>query len=172
MPGFAGLVPISNTLDITVVAKNSSNVPTDADSAPTYRIYGPSGFLSSGTLTTKDTGSITGASNANPTVITSNGHNLTTGTLVVITGVGGNTGANGTFQVTRIDSNTFSIPVDTTLGGTYTSGGTWHSAGVYDWNFAPTVGANYASGVVYTVYVYGLFSAVSTVIDVFEFQVT
>ena len=66
---------------------------------------------------------ITGASNAEPIVITSNGHGLTTGDFVTVASVGGNTAANGSWYVTRIDANTFSL--DGSEGnGSYTSGGT------------------------------------------------
>lgn len=172
MAGFVGFVALNATIDNTVVARNSSQVPTDPDAAPTFRIYGQSGFLDSGSLTTKDSKAITGASNANPTVITSVGHNLTTGVKVTISGVGGNTGANGTFDVTVIDSNTFSIAVDTSLGSAYTSGGTWKATGVLDFNYSPTVAKNFASGSTYSVLVYGKFSSVVTIIDTFTFTVT
>lgn len=172
MPGFAGLVTLGNTIDVAILSKNSSNVPTDADALPTYRIYSPAGFLASGTVAYKDTAAITGATNASPTVVTSVGHNLTTGTKVTIAGILGNTGANGTYTVTRVDSNTFSIAVDTSAGGTYTSGGTWHTTGLYDFNYTPIVGNNFASGVVYSVYVYANYSSVATAVDNFWFQVT
>lgn len=172
MPGYAGLVALASAIDKTIVSKNSSSVPVDGDALPSYRVYGPSGFLSSGTLAYKDTGVITGATNANPTVITSVGHGLITGVQVTIASIGGNTGANGTFSVTVLDSNTFSIPVDTSGGSAYTSGGTWHATGVLDWSFTPTVGANYASGVIYSVVIYGKFSGVVQIIDDFCFQVT
>ena len=173
MPGFAGLVQLGSTLDIAIVAKNTSNVPTDADSFPTYRIYGPAGFTTqAGSLTFKDTGVITNAPPANPTVYTSTGHNLSVGTVVTVTGVGGNTGANATAAITAVTTNTFTTATDTHLGSAYTSGGAWHTVGLYDFNYTPTIGANFASGTVYTVFVYGLFSTVSTVIDNFTFNVT
>jgi hypothetical protein len=77
-------------------------------------------------------GSINGATNANPTVIsTTAAHNLTTGDIVTIASVGGNTGANGTnLSVTVIDTTHFSIPVNTVGGGAYTSGGTFTRTGV------------------------------------------
>lgn len=72
------------------------------------------------------TGVVTDASNAVPVVITSAAHGLTTGDYVKIGGVGGNTSANGTWTITVIDANTFSIPVagidDYTLGGTWLRG--------------------------------------------------
>lgn len=64
---------------------------------------------------------ITGATNANPIVITATGHGLTSGQTANIAGVVGNTAANGMFVVTVIDSSHFSIPVNG--NGSYTSGG-------------------------------------------------
>jgi hypothetical protein len=67
---------------------------------------------------------ITGASNVTPIVITSAGHGLLTGHRVRIAGVTGNTAANGDFNITRIDANTFSL--DSSAGnGNYAGGGTW-----------------------------------------------
>jgi len=72
------------------------------------------------------TGSITGATNANPCVITSPNHNLTNGAVVTITNVGGMTQLNGNnYTITVIDANDFSLNVDSSLFGTYTSGGSW-----------------------------------------------
>jgi hypothetical protein len=69
-------------------------------------------------------GTITGASKARPIVITSNGHNLLTGSGVSISGVGGNTAANGSFTITVIDGNNFSL--NGSDGTTdYTTGGNW-----------------------------------------------
>lgn len=70
------------------------------------------------------TGSITGATNASPIVITSSSHNLLSGTRVTIQGVGGNTAANADWVITVIDTNTFSLN-GSTGNGAYTSGGTW-----------------------------------------------
>lgn len=172
MAGFAGFVQLGSAIDIAVIAKNTSNVPTDADAAPTYRIYSPAGFLSSGSLTNKDAGSITNCPPANPTVYTSVGHNLTVGTRVTVSGIGGNITANATGTITAVTSNTFTTALDSSASGAYTSGGTWHATGIYDFNFTPTIGANYASGTIYSVYVYANFSSVATVVDTFTFQVT
>lgn len=65
---------------------------------------------------------ITGATNAEPIVITATGHGMTSGMIVTIAGVGGNTAANGTWKITKIDADTFSIPV--AGNSAYTSGGT------------------------------------------------
>src|SRR5581483_1481932 len=69
-------------------------------------------------------GFITNATNAGPIVITSNTHGLTTGTQVQISGVLGNTAANGTWTITVVNSNSFSLN-GSTGNGAYTSGGTW-----------------------------------------------
>ncbi|MEW6210918.1 MAG: ubiquitin-activating E1 FCCH domain-containing protein [Acidobacteriota bacterium] len=71
--------------------------------------------------------SITSATNASPIVITtSTNHKLVTGDSVTISGVGGNTAANGTFTVTVTNSTTFSLD-GSTGNGTYTSGGTFNT---------------------------------------------
>ena len=52
---------------------------------------------------------ITGATNANPISITSTGHGFTTGDLVVVSGVVGNTNANGEYAITVVNANTFTL---------------------------------------------------------------
>jgi len=75
-------------------------------------------------------GSITGASNASPIVVTtSNGESPPTGSQVTISGVLGNGAANGTWTVTNIDSSTFSLNGASGNGG-YSSGGSWDMAEV------------------------------------------
>jgi hypothetical protein len=75
-------------------------------------------------------GSITGATNATPIVITSNAHGLANGGLVVITGVGGNTYANGLRKVANVATNTFELQdlngSNVAGNAAYTSGGTWY----------------------------------------------
>ena len=176
MAGFAGFVQLGNTIDVAIVSRNSSLVPVDADALPTYRIYSPAGFMNSGSLAFKDTAAITGATSANPTVFTSVGHNYTVGQLITTSGitvVSGSNGFNLTAQITATTTNTFTVAVDNSGSGVFLSGGTGaHAVGIYDFNFTPTIGANYASGTIYSVIVYGLFSTVSKVIDFFTFQVT
>lgn len=73
---------------------------------------------------------VSGATNATPIVITTTtDHALVTGSVVTVAGVGGNTGANGTFRVTVLTATTFSL--DGSVGnGVYTSGGTVEFEGV------------------------------------------
>ncbi|HYV37174.1 MAG TPA: FG-GAP-like repeat-containing protein, partial [Gemmataceae bacterium] len=72
---------------------------------------------------------ITAATNnaGQPITITSTGHGLTTGQQVTVSGVLGNTGANGTFVVKVVDPNNFQL-LGSTPTGAYTSGGTWMRA--------------------------------------------
>lgn len=66
---------------------------------------------------------ITNATNASPIVVTMTApYGLTTGNAVDISGVGGNTAANGAFIITVIDDVTFSLD-GSTGSGAYTSGG-------------------------------------------------
>jgi hypothetical protein len=67
--------------------------------------------------------SIAAASNASPIQITVANHGLNNGETVVIAGVGGNTAANGTWVITVIDGNNFTLN-GSTGNGAYTSGGT------------------------------------------------
>ncbi len=74
-----------------------------------------------------DTGAaltITGATNATPIVITTSAsHGLATNMFVRNAAVGGNTAANGEFQITVLSGTTYSL--NGTVGsGAYTSGGT------------------------------------------------
>lgn len=71
---------------------------------------------------------ITGATNATPISITCTSHGYSTGDIVMIKGVGGNTAANGVFSITNTGTHTFTLQVVSTGAnvagnGTYTSGG-------------------------------------------------
>lgn len=68
---------------------------------------------------------VAGITNANPGVVTTTlNHLYSTGQVINITGVGGMSGINNTpLTITVITENTFSIGINTTASGTYTSGG-------------------------------------------------
>jgi hypothetical protein len=61
---------------------------------------------------------ITANTVANPTVITATAHGLTTGETVTIVGSNSTPSIDGTFVVTVLTANTFSIPVNVTVAGT------------------------------------------------------
>lgn len=73
----------------------------------------------------QSTAAITGATNATPIVITSNGHGLSNNDIVAVASVGGNTAANGIWSVANVAANTFELE-GSTGSGAYTSGGTWY----------------------------------------------
>lgn len=67
-------------------------------------------------------GTITAASNATPIQITEVGHLYHTGDKITVYGIVGNTGANGTRNVTYVDANNYTL--DGSVGnGAYVSGG-------------------------------------------------
>lgn len=68
---------------------------------------------------------ISGVTNTTPAVISTDAASLalfSDGDFVTISGVGGSTGVNGNYTMTKLSSTTFSVPV--AAGGAYTSGGT------------------------------------------------
>lgn len=81
-----------------------------------------------GTLTDVGIKAITGATNASPIVVTCTAHGFANGDVVVINNVGGNTSANGTWQIANQATNTFELKtvkdaLNSTGNGAYTSGG-------------------------------------------------
>lgn len=148
---YFGFVSLSANLLAGQDTKNASTgALQDADSLPSYRIYGPQGIMGNGTgtMSYKDQGTITAATNASPIVVTSAAHGLSTGTRVTVAGVTGNTAANGTFTVTVLDPNTFSLN-GSTGNGAYVSGGTWHATGLYQATVLADPNQGYLSGQTY-----------------------
>lgn len=79
------------------------------------------------TRRTDVTGTVTGATNASPIVITTAvPHGIVTGDQVVVSGVTGNTAANGTFIITSLSATTFELN-GSSGNGAYISGGTFLS---------------------------------------------
>jgi hypothetical protein len=72
------------------------------------------------------TGTITAATNAAPVVITSTAHGLSTGNTAKVAGVQGNWSANGTWVVTVVDANSFSLN-ESVGSGAYKASGSWNS---------------------------------------------
>ena len=135
-----GLIQTRNTSTLTPIAP---------DAAPVMRVYGDDGGLNeTATLSLKDTGVVTDASNASPIVITSAAHGLQVGMRVVVASVGGNTAANGTWTISAVTDDTFTLS-GSTGNGSYTSGGTWHVLGLYLLTITPTAGNGYSEGVTY-----------------------
>lgn len=172
---FLGLIELDDTLDVSLLAENTSGQPVNADALPTYRVYGPAGLMTGGTgsVALKDTGTITGVSGASPAVVTSAGHGLTNGTRVTITGVTGSgdiTNANTTALVANVTSDTFELAGVNTTGGTWSSGGTWNVSGLYALEVDATAANGYASGQSYQVLVQYAISSTAYA-DLYSFQV-
>lgn len=83
-------------------------------------------FFKDGGVLTEATTAITGATSANPVVITANAHGLSNGDRVFISGVGGMTEINNLeFTVAGATTNTFELSgIDGSAYTAYTSGGT------------------------------------------------
>lgn len=114
---------------------NTSLSLVGADTPPFFydqRFMGTAPYLKNGranfgdfTLTSENTSeyTITNATNTSPIQIsTSTSNSLTTGQVITISEVLGNTAANGFFEITVINNTTFSLN-NTTGNSVYTSGG-------------------------------------------------
>lgn len=111
--------------------KTLTNGATAARIAPgdVIRIMGspaPTSLGVNGTWTSaalSGTTNISAATNATPIVVNRTNHGLSTGDTVVVTGVSGNTAANGTWEITVVDANSFSLNGSagngTSTGGNY-----------------------------------------------------
>ncbi len=126
--GFGGATTASALTDLKLT-KTSTSVATIAagtyakGNAPAINYAG--GTVTIGSLT------ISGCTNASPivcTVSSMSGKSPRTGDTVTISGVGGNTAANGTFVIERLSDTTIALN-GTTGNGSYTSGGTVAGAG-------------------------------------------
>ena len=157
---FGGYVKLDNTYQGTLLVVSTVGTPVNADALPTFRVYGPTGFVKDGTTTLRNSGTVSNATNASPVVITSTAHGLTTGALITVVAVTGNTGANGTFVVTRVDANSFSLD-GSTGNGAHAGGGTWNVTGLYGFSI-PALGIDgYESGKSYQVQFAYLIATVS-----------
>ena len=92
-----------------------------------------------------NSGEIIGMTQANPCVITSNNHGLVSDRVITISNVTGLVGVpainGGSFTVTYLTENTFSINVDTSAYTAYQFGGRWQTTD--QWKFY-TIGQLYA----------------------------
>jgi hypothetical protein len=147
---FVGFVALEATLSGVLRTKDGSDTPVQADALPTFRVHGPNGVIENGTCSQLNSGNVTAATNATPIVITSADHGLTTGAYVTVAGVTGNTAANGTFTVTRVNDDTFELD-GSTGNGAYVSGGTWVETGAYRYSISVLGADGYESGEVYVV---------------------
>jgi hypothetical protein len=104
----------------------------NASDIPVQTLQTTNGFtpFSDGAEYASTLATITGATKANPCVITATGHGFSTGDIVTISSVVGMVQLNtNRYKIVVIDANSFSLkdlfgnPVDSTAFGTYVSGG-------------------------------------------------
>lgn len=115
----------------TIAIANTSAVPQGPFDVGTYHVANPvtGASYSNRTILTIAAKSlvgtaITGATNATPiTVTTSASHGLSTGDVVQVAGVLGNTAANGIYSVVYVSATTFQLS-GSVGNGSYSSGGT------------------------------------------------
>jgi prepilin-type N-terminal cleavage/methylation domain-containing protein len=85
--------------------------------------------LTANSVATGITGVITGATATTPITITSTNHGLATGAAVTISLVGGNTAANGSWLITVVNANQFTLN-GSAGNAAWTSGGIWTAPGL------------------------------------------
>lgn len=128
------LIDASQAVVIPVAFTDPATGELDtADALPTFRIIGDDGAVEggNGTATLMEGGTIDAISTgATTTVTTTAAHGLATGATITIAGAAGTTGVNGTHQITVTGATTFTFN-DISTSGTYTTGATWYTPGLY-----------------------------------------
>lgn len=105
--------------------------PHNATDLAAASVISGNNLVQKNTTTASPGATITGATNAGPIVITTSAaHGFATDQLVSISGVLGNTAANGNWTIIVTGANTFSL-TGSTGNGAYTSGGIAVSTNVY-----------------------------------------
>lgn len=158
---FVCFVELNSPYFAPLLLRDNGLTPLNADTPPIYRVYGPDGLLNgmTGSCYVLETGGVSGATNASPVVYTASNHNLTTGQVVTVSGVAGNTGANATGVATVLTANTFSL-ANTAGDGAYAGGGNWMTTGLYGYNFVAAAANGFESGSSYMVLLEGTCSGV------------
>jgi len=114
--GTAGRKFAQWSLEQGLAANGTAGVKPDTD--PVLKaLMGQDGTTQAGSA------AITGATNATPIVITATAHGYANGDAVFISGVLGNTAANGAWIIAAVTTNTFEL-IGSAGNGAYTSGGT------------------------------------------------
>lgn len=131
--GYATNTVVSQAIYYSGMTAGYALIQTVNGSAiPVQSILTSNGFtiFSTGGLWLPTQATITGASSANPCVITATSHGFSTGDTVTISNVVGMVQLNtNRYIITRIDANSFSLndlfgnPVNSSAYGTYVSGG-------------------------------------------------
>ena len=114
---------VNTNFETLRTANNSLDTALTNTNSALFSKLANDGSVALNALQSYSTVSVTGATNATPVVITATAHGRSTGDSVYISGVLGNTAANGTWIITKVDANSFSL--NSSVGnGAYSSGGT------------------------------------------------
>ncbi len=116
-------VQISNVRAGITIDSNSSADGTDNGGIIIRSVKGNACYFGSVGLFPLD-GGVEAATNGSPILVTSTAHGLQTGDTVTIAGAVGNTAANGTWFLVRVNDNQFKLQ-GSHGNGAYTGGGTW-----------------------------------------------
>lgn len=151
---FIGFTDEGQQAVLYVDTATADGVPVNPDAAPRWRVFGQSGPIApaAGVALAVQAGAVTGATNATPVVVTSAAHGLVSGSTVRVVGVLGNTGANGSFTVTVLSADTFSLGGSAGTGA-YTSGGSWNLVALWRVVLAGAAVAALGAGQTYTLVV-------------------
>lgn len=115
--------PYTGTLQNTPILRSVNNNPMVKSPLTSTQVF-PNGIPVS--FSPSATGFITAITQAANASVTSVNHGLTTGTAITIRSVLGMTEVNGlSFVITVVNSNTFTLNIDSTTFTAYVSGGTW-----------------------------------------------
>lgn len=116
MVGVRGRSMAKFSVEMSIAPNGTAGVVPDFD--PYMQcMFGQAGTVMTGS------GAITAASNASPIVITHTAHGYSNNDMVFITGVTGNTAANGLWLIASVAANTYAL-VGSTGNAAYVSGGT------------------------------------------------
>lgn len=149
--GGLGNTAVNGTWTITVIDANNFSLDTSVGNG----VYTASSAFWTGTLVAPSSGTIILSTNTSPINVGSVAHGLSTGNSVVISDVEGNTATNGTFTITVVDSNNFTLDSSTGNGG-YSGGGKWVGGSGPPFFSAAISGASNAEPIVITSTEHGL----------------
>lgn len=157
------LIDASSDVVLPVAFVDPSTGALDtADALPTFRIIGDDGAVEggNGTAALMESGTISAiATGATTTVTCDAAHGLSTGAVVTITGADGTSNVNGTHPITVTGSTTFTFN-DVVSSGTYTSGASWFTPGLYALTLDSVIRAALEAGRNYLCLCNGTFSSV------------
>lgn len=155
------LIDASSDVSIPLLFTDPATGECDTpDALPKFRVLGMNGPVANaeGTVEQLESGAISAISTGATTTITSTAHGLATGAVVEIANAAGTTGVNGVHPITVTDANNFTFN-DVVSSGTYTSGATWVTPGLFAAVLDSAIRAALEVGRNYLLICYGIFGS-------------